>query len=121
MRPVRFRKDNQQYEWSPELLQNEFVLDNAQPGSLRVYSVWAYNNRGVQSPPSSGYYTFVPVTGSSGLSVPTTLDLVGGGTSFNADNFTFNWSSVVSNTNSTLKDYRIQFLNGFNIEKRSVR
>lgn len=110
---VRWRKDNNQFQWSGDVLQSEFIIDNALPGVYEV-SVYAYNARGAQSPGVEGWYRLAVGTTVSSLPQPTNLRLKTGGTSFNGLAFTFVWDAPAPSPSVefVLKDYQVKLYNG---------
>ncbi len=109
---LQFRRNNLPFEWAQPVLSSNLTLDNCVPG-VYEYNLYAYNTRGVQSPPTTGWFELTDtLTGTSSLVAPTSLTLVGGGTTFNATEFTITWPATASLPDTTLKDYEIKVYNG---------
>lgn len=110
---VRWRKDNNQFQWSGDVLQSEFIIENVLPGVYEA-SVYAYNARGAQSPAADTWYRLEVGGAASTLPAPTNLRLRGGGTSFNGLAFTFVWDAPAPSPSVefVLKDYQVKLYNG---------
>ena len=109
---VQYRRNNNQYMWSPEVKQSEWTLEDAVAG-VYEYNVYAYNTRGVQSPKASNWFKLEVGDGSGSLIDPVTnLELVGGGTAFTGTNFQITWDAPAEIADATLKDYEVKLYNG---------
>lgn len=109
---VQYRRNNNQFIWSPEVKQSEWTLEDAIQG-VYEYNIYAYNTRGVQSPRASGWFKLEVADGTGSLIDPiTNLRLVGGGTNFTGTNFQITWDAPAEIADATLKDYEIKLYNG---------
>lgn len=106
---VRYRRENNTYIWTDMLSQSDYRIDDALPGAYE-YTVYAYNNRGVQSPGTYSYFILETYEGEpSPISAPSGLELIGGGTQFSGITFQIKWNAPATSTLATLRDYQVTF------------
>lgn len=104
---VRWRRENNQYQWSDLIKQNEFLLNDALFG-IYEYTVFAYNTKNIQSPPTSGFYTFTSLDGQpSPIGAPTDVQIVGGGSTFTGTEFNLEWTAPDFTIEAVLKKYKV--------------
>lgn len=109
---IQWRRNNGQYMWTDMILGTDYTLEDCLPG-VYEYSLYAYNKRGVQSPPATGWNQIEQTaTGPSLLPSASNLRLIGGGTQFATTYFTITWNAIVSTVEATLKNYEIKLYSG---------
>lgn len=111
---LQYRRNNLPFEWAPSTLTSNITLTECETG-IYEYNLYAYNTRGVQSPATSGWFELSDtLEGVSPLAAPEDLMLAGGGTTFNAAEFTITWTATESIVGTLLKDYQIKVYSGVN-------
>lgn len=111
---IRYRRNNNQFEWTSDILQSEYILDNIETGIYEFY-IYAYSTKGAQSPPLTGSYNLSVGNGSaSPIGAPTALQLDGGltSTTFGGTAFKIKWNAPIVLNGRTILDYKVEFISG---------
>lgn len=111
---VKWRRDFQNFKFDDTIVTNSFVIDDGMPGIYDVV-VYAIDQLGQQSPPTSASYTYtLDGLTTSALNPVTSLQVQNGisTTEFGGNDCTVVWTNPSANGNitETLKDFRVQIL-----------
>jgi len=106
---LRYRRNVGQYSMSDDLTQGQFIIDDALPGYYEVL-VSAVNTRGVMSTPAEGSIELDIGGQDSPIEAVSNLELIDGGTTFNAGQFTAVWDAPTQLGGTVLKDYVVRLL-----------
>jgi predicted phage tail protein len=109
---LRYRRSATSWVEVP-LTTSSYELSNVLEGTyeVQVYAVNAVN--GVIGPDATGTYTISSAGGgASPLNAPTTLQIIGGGTTFSGMDINFSWVNPSTNSTvaATLKDFDVRFI-----------
>ena len=108
---IKWRKDNGQYNQTAQFTGNTYELTNIVDGTYD-FIIYALNVANTSSSGTAASYTFSTTGGGSSTTVSnvTTLEIVGGGTTWTGHDCVFHWANPAANQ-GLLKDFQVEIIN----------